>query len=98
MSLLMIGKCLGVSRQRSGNGQFEVTNIVVVTSDDRGVHSETVPLVRDFSGDLPSEGETVALDVFVSKWKTGGGFDVKALRRNGEVEALLAAKRVRAAS
>lgn len=96
MSLHMTGECLGVSRVNRGpeGNTFEVTSIHLVDRSN-GVHTHEIALVRDFQGALPEAGDFVVLDVFIAKWtsKTTGnsGYDLKATRRNSQLEAAMLA-------
>jgi hypothetical protein len=89
MGAVMIGTCLGVTRQERGSGdkQFTATTIHVLD----GVHKYELDVVRDFRGPLPGQGEIVAIDVFASAWvgrNGSGNIQWRAAGRNSEIEAL----------
>lgn len=90
MSVHVVGRFLGRTEETRGKPGSEFTAVTLHVLD--GVHTHQLEPIKDFRGALPTEGELVVFDVFVSAWKSAAGnvgTQFRAAGRNAEMEQAL---------
>jgi hypothetical protein len=90
MGAVVTGTCLGVTQQERGSGEKQFTATTIHVLD--GVHKTELDVARNFAGPMPTQGELVAIDVYVSAWvgRAGtGNVQYRAAGRNKVIEDAL---------